>query len=338
MSTGDRKADHLALTADGRSAYQKSTGFEAYDFVHDALPEMGLADVDTSVNLMGRIFPAPVFVSSMTGGLEEGRRVNGSIARFCQRNGLPFGVGSMRAMLERPELADTFSVVREEAPGAFVAANIGGAQLVGLEAAQVRHLIDVVAADAVIVHLNPLQELMQAEGDRDFVGITDAIRRLVETGGVPVIVKETGAGISGLAAKRLHECGVRVVDVAGAGGTSWSKVENRRKEEVKPHERLFDEWGLPTAHCLIDIKTQYLPGLEVIASGGIRTAHDVAKSLCMGAKTCGFAGSLIGIILREGEEGLQAWYDDLLLGLKMTMCLLGAKSAGDLGMQMLRRV
>lgn len=339
VAPGDRKADHLALTADGRSSYGKSAGFEAYDFVHNALPEAGPSSVDLSVSLLGRTFPAPVFVSSMTGGLEQGREVNRAIARFCQRNGLPFGVGSMRAMLERPELTDTFAVVRHEAPDAFVAANIGGAQLIGgLPQHQLRRLLEAVAADAIIVHLNPLQELLQPEGDRDFTGVTEGIRQLVAGCGVPVIVKETGAGISGAVAKRLHACGVRVVDVAGAGGTSWSKVENARKDAPRPYERLFDEWGMPTAHCLIDIKTQYLPDMEVMASGGIRSAHDVVKSLCMGAKTCGFAGTLIGIILREGEEGLQQWYEDLMTGLRMTMCLLGARTTADLGMHLLRRV
>lgn len=340
MATSDRKKAHVDLTASGRADYIKTSGFERYDFVHNALPEISPSDVDLTANLLGRSFGSPLFVSSMTGGYTGGAAVNESLARFCAKFNLPMGVGSMRAMLEDPTLIKTFSVVRDVAPDIFIAANIGGAQLRnGIDQTLISKLIDPIKADTIIVHLNVLQELMQPEGDRHFTGIKDGIAQLVNHSPVPVIVKETGAGISGSVARVLfHECGVRVVDVAGSGGVSWSKVENLRRDDSASDAELFNEWGMPTTHCLIDIKTQHLPGMEIIGSGGIKSAHDIVKSLCMGAQMTGMAGEIIKVLTREGEEGLNGWYTQLERHLRFTMCLLGAGSLQDLGMQLLRRL
>lgn len=339
MSINHRKEDHLNLTLSGQAGYKKSSGFELYDFVHNALPEMAPVDADPSVTLLGRRFPSPVFISSMTGGMERGRQINAEIALFCQKNDIPFGLGSMRPMLEDPSVADSFRVARDLAPDAFIAANIGGTQAAQISDKDLRFLVETIAADALIVHLNPLQELMQSEGDRQFGGVATGIKRVVEQSPVPVIVKETGAGISGAVAYRLyHECGVRCIDIAGAGGTSWGKVENTRKATPDMFDALFDDWGIPTVHCLTDIRTQYLPDLELIASGGIRNPHDVLKSLCMGAKSTAFAGAVISIAAHTGAEGLQQWYDSMLRALRTTMCLLGTRTTNDLGMQLLRRI
>jgi len=339
VSVSDRKKDHVDLTASGSADYEKKSGFERYDFVHNALPELGPDDIDTSVSILGRTFSAPLFISSMTGGYAGATAVNRSIARFCERHSLPFGVGSMRAMIENESLSDTFTVVRDEAPTSFIAANIGGAQLIGgLSDMHLNLIINTIKADAVIVHLNPLQELMQPEGDRSFRGVKEGITQLVESSSVPVIVKETGAGISGAVARILyHECGVRCIDVAGAGGTSWSKVENLRKSDAGRDAILFDNWGIPTADCLIDLKTQHLPDLEIIASGGIKDVHDVVKSLCMGAQTAAMAGTIIRILIEIGDDGLEGWYQSFVQHLRYSMCLLGAASVSDLGMQNLRR-
>jgi len=340
VATSDRKKAHVELTASGQADYVKSTGFEKYDFVHCALPEISPSDVDLTTTFLGRRFGAPLFVSSMTGGYAEGKAVNEILARFCEAHNLPMGVGSMRAMMEDTSLSGTFTVVRDLAPNAFIAANIGGAQLrVGVDANFVSSLVDPIRADAIIVHLNVLQELMQPEGDKYFGGIKDGIARLVDVSPVPVIVKETGAGISGAVARTLyHECGVRVLDIAGSGGVSWAKVENLRRTDAKLESELFDNWGLPTSQCLIDVKTQHLPGLEIIGSGGIRTAHDVVKSLCMGATMTAMAGELIKIVINQGEDELHIWYEQFVRHLHFTLCLLGAKRAEELGMHMLRRV
>lgn len=250
------------------------------------------------------------------------------------------GVGSMRAMLEDPSLTGTFSVVRDVAPDAFIAANIGGAQLRnGVTSDFVSALTDPIEADAIIVHLNVLQELMQPEGDRHFKNIKDGIKRLVDLSAVPVIVKETGAGISGSTARVLyHECGVRVIDVAGSGGVSWAKVENMRRTESESDAVLFNDWGIPTSNCLIDIKTQHLPEMEIIGSGGVRSAHDMVKCICMGANMAAMAGELIKIVINDGEDALHLWYEQLKRHLQYTLCLLGCACTGELGMHLLRRL
>ena len=340
MATSDRKKAHVDITASGQANYTKSNGFDSYDFVHCAMPECSPSQVDATSTFLGRTFGSPLFISSMTGGYAQGKSVNEIIARFCQTHRLPMGVGSMRTMLENPSLAETFSIVRDVAPDAFIAANIGGVQLRnGVTEGLIRKLIEPIAADAIIVHLNVLQELMQPEGDVDFVGIKEGIRSMVELSPVPVIVKETGAGISGAVARSLYrDCGVRAVDVAGAGGVSWAKVENVRREDSRSDAVLFDDWGLPTAYCLMDVKSQHLPGLELIGSGGIRTVHDLVKCLCMGASMAAMAGEIIKIVVNEGEEALHAWYEGFLRHLRYTMCLLGAGSTKDVGMHLLRRV
>lgn len=340
MATSDRKKVHVEITASGKADYTKTAGFERYDFVHNALPEVSPSDIDLSTTLLNHNFGSPLFVSSMTGGYAEGKAVNEILARFCQTHHLPMGVGSMRAMLEDASLTDTFSVVREAAPDAFIAANIGGAQLRNSPNRKfVRMLTGPIDADAIIVHLNMLQELMQPEGDIHFTGIKAGIAALVELSPVPVIVKETGAGISGAVARILyHECGVRVIDVAGSGGISWAKVENVRRDDGDGDAMLFDDWGLPTSHCLLDIRTQHLQGLEMIASGGIRTAHDMVKSLCMGATMAAMAGELIKMVVNHGEEHLHLWYEQLKRHLQYTLCLLGTSTTQDLGMHHLRRV
>jgi len=241
MSIQERKKDHVDLTAYSDVFYKKSTGFERYDFVHNALPEVNPSEVDVSASLLGRQFSFPLFISSMTGGYTEAGSVNTIIAKCCEKHDLPFGVGSQRAMLEDESQIESFSVVRDHAPNAFIASNIGGAQLIGgLEKEKIDLLVQSIRADAVIIHLNPLQELMQPEGDHDFKGIEKGMEHLITNLKVPVIVKETGAGISGSVAGRLLAMGVDCIDTAGAGGTSWAKVENLRERQKNPMHQFDD--------------------------------------------------------------------------------------------------
>lgn len=327
MSIQKRKKDHVDLCVNEDVGYETPTGFDGFYFRHDALPEVDLYDVSVKADLLGRTFAFPLMISSMTGGYSEAGHINAQIARVCETENLPFGVGSQRALLDNPDELESFSVVRHEAPTAFIAANIGGAQVSGgLTDKELSALIDSIKADAIIVHLNPLQELVQPEGDRDFSGIEDGIAKLVVESPVPVIVKETGAGISGDVARRLLAIGVSVIDVAGAGGTSWSKVENKRKNSVGSTE-MFNEWGIPTAKCIQEVASlQEQFRFEMIASGGIRGAADIVKSICLGADFTASARPVIQSLMSGGEKELKS-----LIGLwkeqtTIILTLLGKRS------------
>ncbi|SMO36515.1 type 2 isopentenyl-diphosphate Delta-isomerase [Gracilimonas mengyeensis] len=327
----DRKKDHVELTTDEATQYQQSSGFDQFRFIHNALPEVNFGEISTEASFLGRTFDFPFFISSMTGGYAEAGPVNAIIAEFCEAENLPFGVGSQRAMLEDESLTETFSIVRKKAPNAFICSNIGGAQLFGgLESKKLRLLVDSIEANAVIVHLNPLQELMQPEGDRNFKGILDGIEQLVQQTELPVIVKETGAGISEHTARRLLNAGVEVIDVAGAGGTSWAKVENSRATNTQSNHD-FDEWGLPTVYCIRQLsKLEWERSFEIIASGGIRSSFDIAKSLCLGAHFAATAQPVIKSIKQNGYDGLEEWYGKWKKDLRLIMTLLGCRTVQEL--------
>ncbi|TYP95212.1 isopentenyl-diphosphate delta-isomerase [Fodinibius salinus] len=331
MSIKQRKKDHVELTTSGNMNYRFSTGFEQYRFIHDALPEVNLKDISTEASLLDRTFAFPLFISSMTGGYTDAGAVNAIIAEFCEEYNLPFGVGSQRIMLEDEEAVSSFSVVRDKAPSAFIAANIGGAQLAnGLSQNKLHLLISSIEADGVIVHLNPLQELMQPEGDRKFKGIEEGINQLCNDSPVPVIVKETGAGISAAVAERLLDAGAKVIDVAGAGGTSWAKVENERLSNKNPKND-FNNWGIPTLECVHQV--QELKGsynFELIASGGIRSSHHIAKSLCLGADFAAAAQPVIKAVDDNGYEGLENLYRKWQKQLVTILMLLGCEQLDDL--------
>lgn len=327
MSIQERKKDHVDLTAYSDVFYRKSTGFDQYDFIHNALPEINPEKVDLSASLLGRSFSLPLFISSMTGGYTEAGSVNTIIAKACEKHNLPFGVGSQRAMLEDESQIDSFSIVREHAPDAFIAANIGGAQLIGgLEKNKIDLLISSIEADAIIIHLNPLQELMQPEGDHNFEGIEKGIEHLIANSSVPVIVKETGAGVSGSVARRLLAMGVDCIDVAGAGGTSWAKVENLRERQKNPMHQ-FDDWGIPTVDCIKQIsplKNEFR--FDLIASGGIRSSFDVVKAIAFGADFAATAQPIIHAIKEEGEEGVDQLITKWKKDMKIILTLLGCVS------------
>ncbi|MEX0720813.1 MAG: type 2 isopentenyl-diphosphate Delta-isomerase [Balneolaceae bacterium] len=327
----NRKKDHVDLTVTDGTQYNKSAGFDDYQFLHNALPEVNFEEVSTEASLLGQKFSMSLLISSMTGGYADAGPVNSVIAEFCEANNLPFGVGSQRAMLEDESLVDTFSIVREKAPNAFICSNIGGAQLIGgLSSKKLRLLVDAIDANAIIVHLNPLQELMQPEGDRNFKGILNGIETLVKDSQLPVIVKETGAGISKYTAKRLLNAGVEVIDVAGAGGTSWAKVENFRSSNTSSNHG-FDEWGISTVDSLQQLNSlQWERGFGIIASGGIRSAFDMAKSLCLGAHFTAAAQPIIKAVKKDGYQGLESLINTYQNDLKTILTLLGCDNITQL--------
>lgn len=334
MDIRTRKQDHVDLTLGGACDYAKTSGFERFDFWHNALPEIDYDETDASVEFLGRRFGFPLFISSMTGGYEGATAVNRILAEIAEARNLPMGVGSQRAMIEKPELEGTFRVVREAAPTAFIAANIGGVQLVsGWSADKTFRLIESIRADALIIHLNPLQEMVQPEGDRRFKGVLDGIARMVATCGRPVIVKETGAGFSPDTAMRLKNVGVSVLDVSGAGGTSWAKVEARRRSDA---DHALDEWGIPTATSLQALSPLVSDGFRIIASGGIRTETDIAKSICLGADMAAMAQPLLTWIKQGGRASLEAELDRMERRFRTILLLLGARKPSDLDSRHLR--
>ncbi len=321
---GQRKADHLRinLEEDVRSAL--STGFERYRFVHQALPEMDLAQVDTRVRIFGRELQAPVLISSMTGGTAEAAVINRRLAAAAQRVGVAMGVGSQRAALEHPQLAPTFQV-REVAPDILLLANLGAVQLnYGYTADHCRRAVEMIEADALILHLNPLQEALQPEGDTNFAGLLRKIEAVCRALEVPVVVKEVGWGISARAARLLAEAGVAAIDVAGAGGTSWSQVEMHRA--ASPRQRrlaaAFAGWGIPTAASLRMVRAA-VPEMPVFASGGLRTGIDLAKAIALGATLGGLAGALLPAAAASAQAATET-LQDLIHELRVTMFAAGA--------------
>lgn len=289
----NRKDDHIRICLEEDVSGQNiTTGFERYRFVHQALPEINLGDVDTSTDLWGRRLKVPILISSMTGGAPRAQEINRNLATAAQELGLAMGVGSQRAALQNPELEVTYQV-REFAPDIPLFANVGAVQLnymFGVE--ECRRAVDMIGADALVLHLNALQEAVQPEGDTNFAGLAAKIARVCRKVGVPVIAKEVGWGISAHAARMLWEAGVSAIDVAGAGGTSWSQVELYRipTEQGRLVAEAFADWGIPTAAALLSIREAGVPdGKTLFASGGVRNGIDVAKAIALGADLAGVA-------------------------------------------------
>ena len=323
-----RKRSHLDLCANGDVEHlAKTTLLEEVEFVHDSLSDVDLADVDLSVEFVGRRLRAPFVITGMTGGTADAAIVNRDLARLAQRFGIAFGLGSQRAMLRRPELAATYSV-RREAPTTLVLANLGLNQAAQIGTAEIARLVAAVGADALCLHLNPAQELVQKEGDRKFSGGLRALERIVPELDVPVIVKETGCGISAGVARRLEQVGVRYVDVSGAGGTSWVRVEDLRGD-ARSHAlgELFRDWGIPTAASLVQLRGSKLVR---IASGGIRNALDCAKALALGAELCGFALPVFRAYRSGGVDAAADFLEQTIEGLRVAMVLTGSRTLAEL--------
>ena len=320
----DRKADHLRICLeDNVQCDQITTGLENYRFIHCGLPELRYDQVDISSYFLGKTLLAPLLISSMTGGTEQARLINQRLATAAQKFGLAMGVGSQRVAVEKPELANTFSV-RRYAPDALLFANLGAVQLnysYGLEHCQ--RVVDWLEADALILHLNPLQECVQTRGDTDFSGLFLKIETLCAKLPVPVIAKEVGNGISGRLAQKLIEAGVAAIDTAGAGGTSWARVESERAQDVKQRRlgQTFADWGIPTADCIISVRA-IAPRIPLIASGGLRNGLDIAKTLALGADIAGLALPFLKAA-DHSEAALDTLSDILIAELKTALFCTG---------------
>jgi isopentenyl-diphosphate delta-isomerase len=324
-----RKAEHLEVAASGRADFQRSTMLEHVHLVHQALPELALDEIDLSVELAGKKLSAPLVISGMTGGTEEAAAVNQDLARAAQAAGIALGLGSQRAMDEHPELAATYDV-RSVAPDVVLFGNVGAVQAAKMGPARVVELAKRIGADALCVHLNPGQELIQDKGDRDFRGLVAAIGRIVNHTKLPVIVKETGCGLSPQAAAALAKLGVHAVDTAGAGGTSWVAVEAVRAQAGSDAAALGEElwdWGLPTA---VSVASCVHAGLTTIASGGLRSGYDVARALALGARAGGMAAPMLRAQKAGGSDGVRAAIDRVVRSIRAVCLLTGARTAADL--------
>lgn len=322
--TTARKADHIRINLEEDVRSGLTTGLERYRFVHQALPELDLAQVDTSVTWFGRRLRSPLLISSMTGGTDQARRLNLTLAEAAQTTGIAMGLGSQRAAIEDPALAPTFQV-RTVAPDVLLFANLGAVQLnYGYGVDQCRRAVDMLEADALILHFNALQEAVQPEGDTNFAGLMHKVEAICRALPVPVIGKEVGWGMSREAARRLSEAGVAAIDVAGAGGTSWSQVEMHRARTAaqKRIAAAFIDWGIPTAESIRNVR-EAAPGLGIIASGGLRDGIDVAKCVALGANMGGLASPFLKAADVSLEETV-AVIEELAREVRIAMFAAGA--------------
>ncbi len=338
MSTSNRKVEHLELCANQdveshRDEHNLSrTGFDDITMVHNALPDINIQEIDTSTELLGHKLAFPLLIASMTGGHPETRDVNEALAIAAQDMGIGVGVGSQRAALENPAMEDSFRVVRDEAPDAFVFGNLGVAQLKEYGVEGVRQAVDMIDANAMAIHLNFLQEAIQPEGDTDATGGLELIEEVCKKLKIPVIVKETGAGISREVAQKLCKAGVAAIDVGGVGGTSWAGVEVYRAQEKNEFTgehlgNLFWDWGIPTAVSIIESNISV--SVPVIATGGIRTGIDVAKSITLGASACATALPLVRPAMKGAQE-VKEILELFLAEFKAAMFLTGSATLADL--------
>ncbi len=322
----NRKIEHLTLCTD-EDVESGKTGFSDIQFVHNALPEVSKAALDITATFLGTRFSSPLFIVGMTGGHPETTRVNAALAEAAERLGIGIGVGSQRAAIENPRMADSFSIVRERAPNVFVVANIGALQVKEYDLEVIDRLIEMVDANALAIHLNFLQEAVQPEGNTDAEGCLEAIESVSNSIQIPVIAKETGAGISREVAARLKKAGVSAIDVGGAGGTSWAKVEAYRAHNDPTLERLgalYASWGIPTAVAILE--ASHLPR---IATGGIRNGLQVAKSIALGATLSGMGLPLLKPALKSSTHVINE-INAVIEELKVAMFLTGCKTLTDL--------
>lgn len=327
----NRKIEHLRINLEEDvQFFDVSTGLEKYRFVHQALPELDLAAIDTSLDLFGKRLRAPLLVSSMTGGAAQAERINRNLATAAQATGIAMGLGSQRAAIADPSLASSYRV-RDLAPDILLFANLGAIQLnYGYTVDECRRAIEMIDADALVLHLNPIQEAVQDHGNTNWSGLVQKIEQVCRSLEKPVIVKEVGFGISEKVARRLRDAGVSGIDVAGAGGTSWSAVEAKRapNPELQRLAEVFWDWGLATADSLIAAR-RAAPALPIFASGGIRNGIEIAKCLALGASLVGLASPLLklaNVSAENATEGIRA----LVTQLRVAMFGISAPDLGAL--------
>ena len=301
-----RKSDHIRINLEENVRSGLTTGLERYRFDHRAVPELNLEDVHLSLQLFGKPLRAPVLISSMTGGTSEAAAINRTLAASAQEMGIAMGLGSQRAAIEHPELAPTFQV-RDIAPDVLLFANLGAVQLnykYGVD--ECLRAVEMIEADALILHFNALQEAVQPEGDTRFAGLLDKVEAVCRALPAPVIAKEVGWGFSEQDARSLAAAGVAAIDVAGAGGTSWSQVEMHRAQD-ESQARLaaaFVNWGVPTVEAILNVR-RAAPDLKIFASGGIRSGIDIAKCICLGSTLGGMASPFLKAAARSLDDTIQ---------------------------------
>ncbi len=324
--TSSRKSDHLRINLEEDVRSDLTTGLERYRFLHQALPEIDLDSVDLSQRLFGKQLKAPLLISSMTGGSADSAEINRTLARAAQQAGIAMGLGSQRAALEDPRLAASFQI-RDVAPDILLFANLGAIQLnYGYGLDHCLRAVEMAGADALILHLNCLQEALQPEGDTRFAGLLDRIGEVCRALPVPVIVKEVGWGISGETASALANAGVAAIDVAGAGGTSWSQVEMYRikDENLSRVAAAFRGWGIPTAESIRQVRGA-VPHLPVFASGGLRDGIDVAKCIALGAAVGGMAGPFLKAAAASPDQAVRT-IAEVIREIQVAMFASGAAS------------
>ncbi|GIK41155.1 MAG: isopentenyl-diphosphate delta-isomerase [Chloroflexota bacterium] len=326
-----RKSDHIRINLEEDVNFrQLTTGLENYHFLHQMLPEIDLAKVDTSVSFLGKKLRAPLLISSMTGGTDQARQINQTLAQAAEKAGIAMGLGSQRAAIEDPALAPTFQV-RAVAPTTVLLANLGAVQLnYGYNVDHCRRAVEMIEADALILHFNALQEAVQPEGDTNFSGLLAKVEAVCRALPVPVIAKEVGWGFSEDSVRRLVEAGVAAIDVAGSGGTSWTQVEmHRANSEIRRRvAATFVDWGIPTSEAILAAK-RVGGSLPIIASGGLRNGLDMAKCIALGATLAGMAGPF----LKAAVDSLQAVLDEIEIAtteLRVAMFGIGIDSIAGL--------
>lgn len=325
-----RKGDHLAHARDPGTQMRRGNGFERWRFVPEALPEVDFEAIDLGATFLGRRFALPFLISSMTGGMAEGERINRNLAIAAQRCGVPLALGSQRVHLERPEALASFEAARLAAPEAVLYGNLGAVQFnYGLTASDARRAVEAIGAQGLYLHLNALQEAVQEGGDTRFAGLEAKLAEICAALPVPVLVKEVGCGLAGDTARRLELAGASALDVAGAGGTSWARIEAARA--ASPARRrlgeVFGDWGLDTAGSLV--RCREATSLPLVASGGLRDGLEAAKAIALGASLVGLAQPLIEPAL-ESPEAVEAALAQLALELRTAMFLVGARNLDEL--------
>ncbi len=331
----DRKNDHISinLTRDVNSS--NTTGLEKFRLRHSALPELDFSDVDTSLNIFGKKLAIPLLISSMTGGTKTAEKYNRIFATVAEKHQIAFGVGSQRIHIELPEKIK-IDPIRRFAPTALIFSNLGAVQFnYGFTITDCRKAVDAIEANALILHLNPLQEALMEHGNSDFSGLLRKIESVANLLDVPLIVKEVGWGISGEIAHQLYNAGVSAVDIAGSGGTSWSEVEMHRTNNtvLKKVAEKFKGWGIPTADALIDVKKRN-PGQLIFASGGLISGIDIVKSLALGADLCGIARPFLKLA-EKSSEILDEHITVLKAEIKVAMFAIGAKNVSEINQDLI---
>lgn len=329
--TENRKADHININLQENVQFPRlTTGLENYRFVHHAIPDVNLSEIDLSVELMGKTLAAPIIISSMTGGTEAAARINMNLAQAAQKNGIAMGLGSQRAAIEDQSLAFTFQV-RNVAPDILLFANLGAVQLnYGYGLTECQRAVDMVEADALILHFNVLQEAVQPEGETNFRGLLNQVEQICKQMPVPVIAKEVGWGFSETNARDLANAGVAAIDVAGSGGTSWSEVEYHRAPS-EFHAKVaasFADWGISTADA-IQFALRGAPNTPIIASGGLRDGIDIAKSMALGATAGGLASPFLKAA-HQSTEAVNELIQQLIAQIRIVTLCTGGKTVKDL--------